>query len=255
MIIVTGAEGMLGRHVTEALQGLKQNVLPLTHRQFDITDLAHLTKLGWGEGDVIINCAGVINEKADALQMVQANTLGPHTLAHASRKNGFRLIHISTDCVFSSLDRHSAPTCFRENNQPCPDTRSLYGRTKLAGEPNGPGVTVIRTSFAGPDHGLWHWLANVERDAMIEGWRNSWWSGSTVAEVANMIALNVNRFTAGTIHLATEKPITKLEACKELLLFLGRDDVRLLPSGTGTDRSLAPTRPFVLRSFAEALHG
>lgn len=255
MIIVTGSEGMLGRNVVSALEGLKQKVQPLAHRQLDIADLAHVTRLSWGKGDTVINCAGVIKDIGEPLAMVQANVLGPQVLAHAARQHGFRLIHISTDCVFANLDRGIAPRRFRDTNQAAPEPRSLYGRTKLAGEPSGAGVTVIRTSFAGPDHGLWQWLRDVDYGVTVSGWRNAWWSGSTVQEVAKTIAINVNNFPSGVVHLATPKPITKLDACKELITFLGRFDLRVEPSGEGTDRSLEPTPPYILRPFAEALHG
>lgn len=252
MIFVTGANGMIGKRIVAVLEALGQKVRGFDHREFDIASPDRLASWHPVHGDIVINCAGRI--AGDPLEMVQSNVVGPHTLAWGAQQFGYRLIHLSTDCVFASTSTRDAPRKFKDNENPRPE-RSLYGRTKLAGEPFGTGVTVIRTSFAGPEHGLWHWIQNLPDGATVEGWRNAWWSGSTVDEVAKAIAVNVNNFPTGIIHLATPKPITKLEACQELITFLGRFDLRLVSTGQGTDRSLEPTPPYILPTFAEALHG
>ena len=166
-VIITGAASMLGRHIAAACRQRGEQFSGFGHGALDVTDLADVTRTlaRYDEGDVLVNCAGV-RPGGDPIAMLQVNALAPHYLDLAATRQGFRLIHVSTDCVFSGLDRHRAPV--RHNALETPNPRDHYGRTKLAGEPFGPMTTVVRTSFVGPDHGLWAWIANQPEGAMVE---------------------------------------------------------------------------------------
>lgn len=249
MIIVTGAKGMLGRHVVQRAEAQGEKALPLGHADLNIADGWQVFNWAqaWGEDDILINCAGIPGDIADPWAMVQTNSLGPHYLAAASKKYGFRLVHVSTDCVFSGWERGVSPKMRQRFETPNPD--SFYGRTKLAGEPSGPRVSVVRTSFVGPDHGLQHWLQTQEREAIVVGWRNAFWSGSTVEAVA--YALLATSWTHGLTHLCTETPITKATAVTLLARYLGRDDLRILSGGPLIDRSMSPD--IILPSLEDAL--
>lgn len=249
MIIVTGANGMLGSRVVQEAEKVGK-VLPLGHGEMNIADGWQVFNWAqsWTEEDTVINCAGIPGDIADPWTMIQANSLGPHYLAEASRKYGFRLIHVSTDCVFSGYD-HRSPRMRKEREIPNPD--SFYGRTKAVGEPWGKNVTTVRTSFIGPEHGLMKWLIDQEHGAMVTGWNSAFWSGSYVTSVSK--ALVRDGFPNGPVHLATERPITKLEAIKILALHLGRDDLRISSSAKRIDRSLGTDYGFVLPPLAYAL--
>ena len=110
---------------------------------------------------MVVNCIGLVKQRpeaADAAALVRANALFPHQLRAACAQRGARLIHISTDCVFSG-DRGG----YAEDDRP--DPADLYGRSKLAGEPEGEGVLTLRTSMLGREldraSGLLEWFLSV----------------------------------------------------------------------------------------------
>jgi dTDP-4-dehydrorhamnose reductase len=101
--------------------------------------------IGATEPGVVINCIGVVKQSpvaGDAVSLVTANAVFPHRVADACRARGVRLIHVSTDCVFSG--RRGG-----YSEQDLPDPADLYGRSKLAGEVSGSGVVTVRASMRG----------------------------------------------------------------------------------------------------------
>ena len=95
----------------------------------------------------ILNCIGIIKQREEAKDPTQAiyvNALFPHLLGQVCCEAGMRLIHVSTDCVFSG---RRGP--YRETDPS--DAEDLYGRTKYLGEVPGPGSLTIRTSIIGRD--------------------------------------------------------------------------------------------------------
>ena len=104
--------------------------------------------------DIVINCIGIIKQlpvAKDPLISITINALFPHQLAHACKDVGARMIHISTDCVFSGKKGEYTEQDF-------PDADDLYGRTKLLGEVAYPHCVTLRTSIIGHElkgqHGL-----------------------------------------------------------------------------------------------------
>jgi dTDP-4-dehydrorhamnose reductase len=187
--------------------------------------------------DVIVNCIGVVKQRpeaADAVELMRANALFPHQLAAA----GPRLIHISTDCVFSG-----ARGDYRESDRT--DPVDLYGRSKLAGEPTADGVLTLRTSMLGRElerhSGLLEWfLAAGDR---VSGYSNAIFSGPTAPVLCRLIGDLIERGGEldGIWHVGAE-PISKLD-----LLELVRDrfglDTRIEPDPSlRVDRSLDASR-------------
>lgn len=238
MIVVTGAGGMLGKAVVKECLRRGLPVVALDHNSWDVTDPAAFR---WASaGDVVINCAGILPGGND-VDMIRVNALAPHYLASLAEQRGFHLIHVSTDCVFSGGGRFPVPRTVLDT--PNPDT--LYSRSKRAGEPIGkPNVTVIRTSFVGPDHGLWKWVVEQPRNAVIPGWMEAWWSGSTVWAIAsNLVAVAVSPASSfkPLEHMATQIPISKYSVLVQLTELL-RPDVEVKPvEGVMIDRSLDTT--------------
>jgi len=95
--------------------------------------------------DVVVNCIGLVKQLSqanDPLAAVPINTLLPHRLAALCQASGARLIHFSTDCVFSGAKGNYLESDF-------PDAYDLYGRTKLLGEVDYPHAITLRTSIIG----------------------------------------------------------------------------------------------------------
>ena len=161
--------------------------------------------------EVVINCIGIVkqrHEASDPVQSIRVNALFPHLLARQCVELGCRLIHVSTDCVFSG--RRGG---YSENDEP--DPVDLYGRTKLLGEVVGPGCVTIRTSMIGRElageSGLLEWLLS-QRGGRVKGYRHAVFSGLTTVALARVIAALVSDHGGleGLFHVASE-PISKLD--------------------------------------------
>jgi dTDP-4-dehydrorhamnose reductase len=141
-IIVVGHNGMLGSYLENVLLGLlgckNSNDLAFPSRmELDITNRKsvseYLLKMKLLNFNVVINCAastdvsGIQNNQEMAETSYATNALGPKYLAEACQKMGYRLIHISTDYVYS---QHSIGT--RLYHDPFPI--NIYGTHKLIGE-------------------------------------------------------------------------------------------------------------------------
>lgn len=253
-VLIFGSTGMLGSALQRQgkLAGVELAAVP--HSRVDITNstLASATIQAY-RPDVVINAAGVIPvSKRSPEEMIRANAIGPHTLAAACVAQGVRLIHVSTDCVFSGHLRMGMQYGPTDEVSPV----DPYGWSKALGEPVGPGVTVVRTSFMGPEHGLWHWARSHAVGESIPGWRYAYWSGSTVDAVAKaLLRIADARARSGTYHLATNEPISKYHVLKVLngMLKLGLNVERV--EGPAINRGLDHSRGLCtpLPPFEEAL--
>jgi dTDP-4-dehydrorhamnose reductase len=189
--------------------------------------------------DAVVNCIGVVKQAVeDPSEAIRVNALFPHELASACRERGARLIHVSTDCVFSG--RHGGYT---EGDRPDPE--DLYGRSKLLGEVAAPGALTIRTSMIGREiatsHGLLEWFLG-QSGGTVRGFTRAVFSGPTTPVLSRAIAdiLERHQSLEGLYHLGAE-PIDK----HRLLLIL-RDafalDVEIEPDESVViDRSLDST--------------
>jgi dTDP-4-dehydrorhamnose reductase len=172
--------------------------------------------------DVVVNAVGVVKQRREAehaTTTIAINSLFPHRLADRCVATGTRLIHVSTDCVFSGT-RGS----YTESD--IPDARDLYGRSKLLGELARPGCLTLRTSIVGREiasaHGLVEWFL-ARRGTTAPGFRRAWFSGLTTIELSRVIAMLIESHPdlAGLWHVAGG-PIAKFD-----LLALVNDRFRL----------------------------
>jgi dTDP-4-dehydrorhamnose reductase len=133
-ILVLGAGGQLGRHVIEALTGLR--VIALAHAQCDIADERQFLRcFAANRPTIVINCAAftrVDDAEADKAGASRVNTIGPGLLAALCAHNGTPLLHFSTDSVFGGIP----PADIRRGYTPADVAGPLnhYGATKLQGE-------------------------------------------------------------------------------------------------------------------------
>lgn len=132
-VLVTGCYGQLGNCLRQQLeQEPEVDAVYTDYDTLDITDEEGVDRfLKDGKYDVIVNCAAytaVDQAESDAIKAAALNTAAVGNLGKAAAKNGAKVIHISTDYVFSG--QHFRP--YEENDEPYP--QGIYGRTKLEGE-------------------------------------------------------------------------------------------------------------------------
>lgn len=146
--------------------------------------------------DVVINCAGAVPQKVtENREMVLANAYAPYILKDACLQANARLIHVSTDCVFSAPGPHT------EASPVSP--KSLYGLSKATGEITDEPHLTVRTSFIGlGPYGLLHDLMNHDHNYAS---RRLLWSGHTVNTVAHYLVLLAGRSDIhGLLHMPGE---------------------------------------------------
>lgn len=153
--------------------------------------------------DVVVNCIGVVKQRGEAkdpLVSLTVNSLFPHRLAALCGAAGARLIHLSTDCVFSGRSGAYSET-------DAPDATDLYGRSKQLGEVGAPGCLTMRTSMIGRElttsQGLIEWL--LAQRGRAPGYTHAIFSGLTTLELSRVI-LNVidsHPGLSGVYHVAS----------------------------------------------------
>lgn len=158
---------------------------------------------------VVVNCIGVVKQDAaarDPVTSISINALFPHRLARVCGEMGSRLIHLSTDCVFSGHKGN-----YTEHDTP--DASDLYGRSKLLGEVSGEHCLTIRTSMIGRElsgsQGLVEWFLS-QKDQRVQGFKRAIFSGFTTNALSNILAWIITDHAelSGIWHLAAE-PINK----------------------------------------------
>jgi dTDP-4-dehydrorhamnose reductase len=160
--------------------------------------------------EVIINCIGLIkqiqNQQSPAA-MIAINAVLPHQLANYCSQIHTRLIHISTDCVFSGSQGN-----YRETDRPDPE--DLYGVTKQLGEISYPNCLTLRTSIIGHElrgkYGLVEWF--LAQSGPVKGYTRAIYSGLPTIELARFITTYVlpNPKLEGLFQLSSE-PISKYD--------------------------------------------
>lgn len=191
--------------------------------------------------DVVVNCVGIVKQldaAHDAIPSITVNALFPHRLAAVCAQVDARLIHLSTDCVFSGSTGN-----YSETDQP--DATDLYGLSKLLGEAKGANCLTVRTSMIGRElegaHGLLEWfLSNVSNSGgSVRGFRHAIFSGFTTQALAEVIALIVSDHPElnGLRHVSAE-PINKFELLS-LINHAYKLDIKITPDENfRCDRSL-----------------
>ena len=163
--------------------------------------------------DAVINCIGVVKQDAaakDPVASIEVNALFPHKLARSCAAVAARLIHLSTDCVFSGREGGGQYT-----ETDFADAEDLYGRTKLLGEIGGDGCLTIRTSMIGRElvgqHGLLEWFLSND-GGHVRGFRRAVFSGLTTSALSALICELVveHRGLSGVWHVAAD-PINKFD--------------------------------------------
>ena len=187
--------------------------------------------------EIIINCAGVVKQNPELKRMIstiEINSLFPHKLNFICEKLNIRLIHISTDCVFSGKNGFY-------NEEDKSDADDIYGRTKYLGEVNFNKAVTLRTSFIGKElttrYGLLNWF--LSQKEVINGYEKAIYSGLPTNELARIIEKHVipNKKLKGLYHISSE-PIDKFSLLI-LLKEVYKKNITILKNQTiEIDRSL-----------------
>jgi dTDP-4-dehydrorhamnose reductase len=191
--------------------------------------------------DYVINCSGLLieaseNSVEDAILM---NSLFPNILSRLGEQFNFKLIQISTDCVFSGEDGNYSEESIQ-------DGTSVYARTKALGEINNNRDLTIRTSTIGPElkldgTGLLNWFLSQKGD--VFGFKKAYWSGVTSLELAKAIDKFINQNITGVYNFTSKNKISKYDL---LLLFKQiwkKSDVKIkVNSNYVNDKSLCNIR-------------
>ncbi len=221
-VLVLGASGMIGSTMLRVLsekddwqtvgsirgKALDGPVCPALAAGIDLANPDHLHHLFREvRPDVVVNCAGLtkhLREGKEPIPALTMNALLPHRLAEFCDVARARLIHVSTDCVFSGRKGN-----YRETDDP--DATDVYGRTKALGEVGGPNAVTLRTSTIGHElatrFGLLEWFL---QQTECKGYRRAIFSGLPTVEFARVVRDVVipNQDLNGLYHVGAA-PINK----------------------------------------------
>lgn len=256
-ILILGAAGMLGSMAYRVLTQMAEHEVWGTVRSHTLPArierdaspgrvIANADMLSHGQlehaferacPDVAINCIGIIKQlptAEDPLVAIPVNALLPHRIAKLAAQGRCRVVHISTDCVFSG-----AMGAYTEES--LEDALDLYGRSKLLGELHDAHCVTLRTSIIGHEfngnHGLLEWF--LSQTGEVKGFARAIFSGLPTYELSRVIADVVvpNSKLAGLYHVAAA-PISKLELLRLIAEIYGKT-ISICPSeDVVIDRSL-----------------
>jgi dTDP-4-dehydrorhamnose reductase len=260
-VLVLGVTGMLGHGLMSQLGAMgpfelhgsarRMGLLPeylttdLLERVIvgvDASDLDSVRRaIGEARPDIVVNCIGVIKQDPaieDAVNTITVNSLFPHLLARECALQNARLIHISTDCVFSGRRGHYAESDL-------PDPIDLYGRSKLLGEVAVVPHLTLRTSIIGHELGTTRSLVDwfLSQSGVVKGFAKSMYSGLTTTELARVLATVIfpRSDMAGLFHVASS-PISKFELLGLVAAEYGWEGEMVRDSAIVVDRTLSAVR-------------
>lgn len=263
-VLLLGGSGMLGHKLLHVLHR-RFNIFA-TCRSEDSMQRCHTALPGWPVDhllpgidamnfpavrdvienlapSVVVNCIGVVKQSdviGQAIPSIELNALLPHQLAQLCSARSIRLIHFSTDCVFSGRQGN-----YSESD--LPDPGDLYGRSKLLGELDQPGCLTLRTSIVGWElehhRSLLGWFAS-QRGQRIQGYRKAIFTGLSTAALACLVGELIERWPQlhGVYHAASTT-ISKFDLLSRLQTALHWEDIDIQPNDSfACDRSLNAAR-------------
>lgn len=258
-ILVLGGDGMLGHQLLKHLLGrhdvrvtLRQ-MLP-AYKEFELFDAENayggievgsmdriVDVLGEFHPEAVVNAVGIVKQRSTAKESVpslEINSLFPHRLAGLCKAAGIRMVHMSTDCVFSGRKGW-----YRETD--LSDAEDLYGRTKYLGEVYESHCVTLRTSIIGKElsrkQGLLEWF--LSQRGSVQGFTNALFSGFTTIELSRIIEkiLMEHSENGGLYHVSSD-PISKYDLLTLIKRKMGLR-IEIMPTGEPRlDRSLDSTK-------------
>lgn len=239
-VLVTGAGGQLGRELVPLFAPHEVTAVDLA--ELDITDRALVLGACHEVGpDLVVNCAAMTDVDGCESQSDMAfavNAMAVRNLAEGCRAVGAHLTTISTDYVFDG----AKATAYDEWDDPSP--RTVYGRSKLAGEHEaGIEATIVRTAWLCGEHGpnmvktVMRLLESQDSLAFVDDQRGHPTFVSDLAPVLRRLAVERR---PGVFHVTNQGPVSWFEFAREVAAAVGSDPQRIQPCSTA---ELRPARP------------
>lgn len=263
-VLILGASGMAGHTIALYMKKVGYDVTAFTKTKFEycnniIGDAQNLDLLKdiilKEEYDVVINCIGILNSDAEKnkYSAVFLNSLLPHFLVDVTKNIKTKIIHMSTDCVFSGRNGNYVEDSFK-------DGESFYDRTKALGEINDSKNLTFRNSIIGPDIkengiGLFNWFMKQNSD--LQGYKTAIWTGVTTLTLAKAMVKAIECNLTGIYNLVNNDTINKYEM---LILFnkhFKENRLNITPVDTvNLNKSLINTRKdfdFIVPSYEDMI--
>lgn len=226
-IIVLGSTGLLGSNVSSYLSKSFECSLPgrefIRAENFDKDRFRTILE----PSDVIINCIGILKHdisKYGKIITEKVNSVFPRQLSEICFENQCRMIHFSSDCVFSGKKGQYIET------DPC-DSMDIYGKTKSA---NPEKCSIIRTSFIGLNknpsgQSLINFLAK-KRNQEIRGFKNCLWNGVCCLELSKIIKKIIDKgiYWEGVRHIYSDQTLSKYQLC-EMINQIYKFNIKIKP--------------------------
>jgi len=195
--------------------------------------------------DFVVNCCGLIRQKSSiGMKLYQMNSILPKQLGDICQTSKTRLIHVSTDCIFSGTKGSYMKT------DSC-DAEDDYGISKYLGEDPNRQI-LFRTSIFGPatdSFGLFEWFRSSK--GAVNGFTNHIWSGVTTLELAKQIATAIGLEYKSSLYQIATSPVSKFDLLNMTNRIFGLNKT-IVPMTTVTiDRSLISDYP--VKSIEEQL--
>lgn len=190
--------------------------------------------------NIVINCIGLlIKDSAENPALsIYLNSFFPHYLSELGKILNFKLIHLSTDCVFSGKKGNYSESDLK-------DGEGYYARTKALGEIINQKDLTFRTSIIGPEikkngTGLFHWF--LTQSGTIKGFTNVYWTGVTTLELAKAIDKTIEKELTSLYHLVPNEKISKFDLLNLINEIWGRNIEILKYEDYQSDKSLINNR-------------
>jgi len=249
-ILVLGGTGMAGHTISIYLKEAGHDVTAFSRRKVDYCrningDITNFESLGKiiveGQYDAIINAIGILNQDAEdnKSNAVILNSYLPHFISNTAKNMKTKVIHMSTDCVFSGKTGGYSETSFR-------DGETFYDRSKALGELDNEKDLTFRNSIIGPDMsengiGLFNWF--MKQDGPINGFTKAIWTGVTTLTLAKAMEQALNENLSGIYNLVNNETISKYELLKFFNKYMKDGQIEILPNDElSLDKSLINNR-------------
>jgi len=250
-VVVIGCKGMAGHVVKTCLEstglydvwGIARGINSGQKLiNLDVSNTKELESiLDNGSFDVVINCIGLLNKTAEDNPelAVWFNSYFPQLLASYGKKHNFKLVHISTDCVFSGKEGGYKEDSFKNGI-------GFYAQSKALGEVINTKDLTFRTSIIGPELnengiGLFHWF--MSQNDEVFGYSEAYWSGVTTIELAKGIHEAIKQDLTGLYHFVNSSKISKFDLVNEFNSNFRDGGINIISkSDYKVDKSLINTR-------------
>ena len=253
-ILILGSTGMMGSMLTRVLKKDKRFKILCTYRNFKKIKILNLKKnqlkkiniskfkdvkklITKFKPDYVINCIGLIKQLCNKKNLKETkflNSTFPKKISKVAEKNKFKIIHLSTDCVFSGKKGNY-------NEKEIADAVDIYGKSKLNGEVKSKFVINIRTSIIGNELttslSLFNWFLKQKK---VNGFSQAYFSGMTTLELSNILIKKIilnTKFSPGLFHVSGPK-INKLNLLRLIKKVYKRKIVINIDNNFKIDRSL-----------------